>query len=267
MPIHPTAVIDASAEVDSTADIGPFVRIEGAVRVGRGTRVLAHATLTGWTEIGCDNVIHMGAVIGDEPQDLAYSGAETYVRLGDRNVIREHVQIHRGTKPGSATVIGNDNFFMCNAHVAHNCRIGNGVIMANGALLGGYVDVEDQAFISGDCAVHQFVRVGRLAILRGLSRTTRDVPPFCMMDETHTLRGINRVGLRRAGFNAAQIRELHNAYVNLFGRPRNLTLAIGELEAQPCSPEVRHLIEFIRASKRGVCRGPRGRAPSADAEG
>ncbi len=257
MPIHPTALIDSRAEVHADADIGPFVVIDGPVRVGARTRVLAHATLTGWTEIGADTVIHMGAVIGHTPQDLAFSGAESYVRVGDRNVIREHVQIHRGTKPGSATVIGNDNYLMTNAHVGHNCCIGNGVILTNGALLGGYVEVEDQAVVSGNCVVHQFVRVGRLAMLRGLSKTSRDVPPFCIMDGTHTVRALNRVGLRRAGFSADQIRALQNAFSRLFRRARNLNTAIAEVESGPVSAEVRYLVDFIRASKRGVCFGRR----------
>jgi UDP-N-acetylglucosamine acyltransferase len=261
MPIHRTALIDRRAEVHPEADIGPFVIIDGPVRIGARTRVLAHVTLTGCTEIGADNVIHMGAVVGDTPQDLAFTGAESYVCIGDRNVIREHVQIHRGTQPGSATVIGNDNYFMTNAHVAHNCRVADRVIMATGAVLGGYVEVEDGVFVSGNCVVHQFVRIGRLAILRGLSRTSRDVPPFCIMDGTHTVRGINRVGLRRAGFTAAQIRALQNAFTRLFRRATNLAHALAELEREPCPPEgqpaVRYLIDFIRASKRGVCMGPR----------
>jgi UDP-N-acetylglucosamine acyltransferase len=260
MPIHPTALIDPRAAVHPEADVGPYVVIDGPVQVGPRTRVLAHATLTGWTEIGADNVIHMGAVVGHTPQDLAFSGAESYLRIGDRNSIREHVQIHRGTKPGSATVIGNDNYFMSHAHVAHNCRIGNGVIVANAALLGGYVEVADQVFVSGNCVVHQYVRIGRLALLRGLSRSSRDVPPFCIMDGTHTVRALNRVGLRRAGFTAPQIRELQNAFSRLFRRSGNLRQALEQLETAACGPEVRYLIDFIRASKRGVCRGPR-RAP------
>ena len=259
MPIHPTALIDPRAAIHSDADIGPYVVIDGPVRVGPRTRVSAHATLMGWTEIGADNAIHSGAVIGDTPQDLAFTGEETYLRIGDRNVFREHVQIHRGTKPGSATVIGSDNFFMATSHVGHNCSVGNRVIITNGAMLGGYVEVEDQAIVSGNCAVHQFVRVGRLAILRGLSKASRDVPPFCVMDGTHTVRAINRVGLRRAGFEAAQIRALQNAFVLLFGRARNLRIALAELESEPVSAEVRYLIDFIRASKRGVCFGPRER--------
>jgi UDP-N-acetylglucosamine acyltransferase len=188
---------------------------------------------------------------------LAFTGEESYVRVGDRNVIREHVQVHRGTKPGSATIIGNDNYLMATSHVGHNCRIGDHVLLTNGAMLGGYVDVEDQVIISGNCTVHQFVRVGRLAILRGLSRASRDVPPFCIMDGTHTVRAINRVGLRRAGFSALQTRALQNAFNRLFRRAVNLRKAIAEVEAEPLSTEVRYLIDFIRASKRGVCFGPR----------
>jgi UDP-N-acetylglucosamine acyltransferase len=211
----------------------------------------------------------MGAVVGHDPQDLAYSGSESYVRMGDRNVVREHAQIHRGTKPGSATTIGSDNYFMNNAHVAHNCRVGNRVTLANGAVLGGYVEVEDQVFISANCAVHQFVRVGRLAFMRGLSRVSRDVPPFCVVDDTHTVRALNRVGLRRAGFSTTQIRELQNAFSRLFRRPRNLGKAMAEVENGPCSPEVCYLLDFIRASRRGVCVAPRSivtRNPETDDE-
>jgi UDP-N-acetylglucosamine acyltransferase len=257
MAIHRTALIDPRAEVHPEAEIGPYVVVDGPVRVGARTRVLAHATLTGWTDMGADNVIHMGAVVGHLPQDLAFTGEESYLRIGNRNVIREHAQVHRGTKPGSATEIGDDNYFMHNAHVAHNCRIGNQVIIAGGALLSGYVEVEDRAFVSGNCVVHQFVRIGRLALLRGLSRTSRDVPPFCIMDGTHTVRALNRVGLRRAGFTAAQIRALQNAFSRLFRRATNLEQALAELEGQPCTTEVRELIDFIRRSTRGVCMGPR----------
>ncbi len=264
MPIHPTAIVDARATIHPEAEIGPYVVIDGPVQVGRGTRVAAHATLLGWTQIGCDNVIHSGAVIGDTPQDLAFTGAESYLRMGDGNIVREHVQLHRGTKPGSATIIGNHNFFMNGAHVGHNCALGDHIIMANGAVLGGYAQVEDQVFISANCTVHQFVRIGRLAFLRGLSRTSRDVPPFCMMDWTHTVRGLNRVGLRRAGFDAARIRALQNAFSHLFRRATNLRHAMAALEAGPCSPDVRSLLDFILASKRGVCMGRRQPQASED---
>ena len=257
MPIHPTALIDPRAEIHPEADIGPYVVIEGPARVGRGTRVLAHAVLTGESEIGDNNEIHMGAVIGHTPQDLAYKGGQSFVKIGHRNVIREHSQIHRGTTEGSATVIGNDNYLMHHSHVAHNCQLGNQTIIAGGALLAGYVQVEDQAFVSGNCVVHQFVRIGTLAILRGLSRTSRDVPPFCIMDGTHTVRGLNVVGLRRAGFSHDRIRALKQAFTRLFRQKVNLRRVVTELRLEPCSPDVLYLLNFIEQSKRGVCFGPR----------
>lgn len=264
MPIHPTAVIDSRAEIDSTASIGPYAVIDGPVVVGPGTRVLAHAVIAGHTVIGRDNVIHMGAVIGHEPQDISYAGQETWLRIGDRNVMREHCEIHRGSKT-AATIIGDDNYLMSQSHVGHDCRLGNRVIMATGATLGGHVEVGDQAYISGNCVVHQFVRIGRLALMRGLSRASRDVPPFCISDGTHTVRAINRVGLRRAGFAPDQIRALQRAFHTLFRTRRNLRLAMEEVESQPCTDEVRELLEFIRGSRRGVAAGPKQeRASEAD---
>lgn len=257
MPIHPTALIDPRAEVHPEADIGPYVVIDGPVQVGRGTRVLAHAVLTGNSEIGEDNEIHMGAVIGHVPQDVAYKGQLSFLKIGHRNIIREHGQIHRGTTEGSSTVIGNDNFLMHHSHVAHNCQIGNQTVIAGGALLAGYVQVEDRAFVSGNCVVHQFVRIGTLAMLRGLSRTSRDVPPFCIMDGTHTVRGINVVGLRRVGFDRERIHALRRAFVRLFRQRINLKRAVEELRTEPCSPDVLYLLDFIQQSKRGVCFGPR----------
>jgi UDP-N-acetylglucosamine acyltransferase len=257
MPIHPTALIDPRADIHLEAHIGPYVVVDGQVCVGRGTKVLAHAVLTGNTEIGEDNEIHMGAVIGHVPQDVAYSGAPTFLKIGHRNIIREHSQIHRGTKEGSATVIGDDNFLMHHSHVAHNCQIGNQTIIAGGALLAGYVQVEDRAFISGNCVVHQFVRIGSLAILRGLSRTSRDVPPFCIMDGTHTVHGLNVIGLQRAGFDRERIRALRKAFSRLFRQKVNLKLVIEELRQAPCTPDVTYLLDFIQQSKRGVCFGPR----------
>lgn len=257
MPIHPTALVDSRAEIHSETDIGPYVVIDGPVRVGRGTHIFAHAFLTGDSEIGEDNEIHMGAVIGHTPQDSAYKGGQSFLRIGHRNVIREHSQVHRGTTEGSATVIGDDNYFMHHSHVAHNCQIGNQTIIAGGALLAGYVQVEDQAFVSGNCVVHQFVRIGTLAILRGLSRTSRDVPPFCIMDGTHTVRGINLVGLRRAGFSHERIYALRQAFTRLFRQKINLKRAVEELRQEPCSPDVSYLLDFIAQSKRGVCFGPR----------
>ncbi len=259
MTIHPTALVDARAEIHREAEIGPYVVIDGPVHVGRGTKVLAHTFLTGNTTIGEDNEVHIGAVIGHVPQDVAYKGASTFLRIGNRNVIREHSQIHRGTKEGTSTVIGDDNFFMHHSHVAHNCQIGNQTVIAGGALLAGYVEVEDRAFVSGNCVVHQFVRIGTLALLRGLSRTSRDVPPFCIMDGTHTVRGVNVIGLRRAGFDRERIRALRDAFARLFRQKVNLTRAVAELRQGPSTQDVTYLLDFIQQSKRGVCFGPRSR--------
>ena len=260
MAIHPTALVDRRAEIDASADIGPYVIVDGPVVIGPGTRVLAHAVLNGHTTIGRDNVIHMGAVVGHDPQDVHYRGAPTGVRIGDRNIVREHAEIHRSTNVEQPTAIGDDNFLLSQSHVAHDCRLGNRIILATGATLGGHVHVGDLVFVSGNCVVHQHVRIGRLALLRGLSRTSRDVPPFCIMDETHTVRGINRVGLRRAGFSAEQIRAVQRAFAVLFRTRRNLRQALAEVEAGPITREVAEVLAFIRSSTRGVCFGPRAGA-------
>lgn len=259
MAIHVTALVDARAEIHEGVEIGPYVVIDGPVKIGRGTRVMAHAYLTGWTEIGEHNEIHPGAVLGNAPQDKAYRGQESYLKIGDHNIFREYAQVHRGTAPGSATVVGNHNFLMAAAHVGHNCQLGDHIVVANGAMLGGYVDVGDHAFISGNCVIHQFVRVGEFSLMRGLSGTSRDVPPYAIVDWQHTVRGVNVVGLKRAGFEERKIRELKEAFRILFRPGRNLSLAVREVEAngEP-TPEVKALLEFVKSSKRGVCVGAQG---------
>jgi UDP-N-acetylglucosamine acyltransferase len=267
VPIHPTAIVDRQAEVDPSADVGPFVVIDGPVRVGARTRIMTGAYLAGHTEIGADNVIHPHAVLGHEPQDLAYRGAPTGLRLGDRNVVREHAEIHRGTQPETRTEIGDDTYLMSHAHVGHNCLLGDRVILATGAMLGGHVTVEEQAFISGNCVVHQHCRVGKLSIMRGLARASRDLPPFAIIDGTHTVRGLNRVGLRRAGFDAARVRALATAFRILFRVRTNLPAAITRVEAEVKGPDVDYLLAFLRASRRGAALGPpRGTGAGADEE-
>ncbi|HEY2987678.1 MAG TPA: acyl-ACP--UDP-N-acetylglucosamine O-acyltransferase [Candidatus Binatia bacterium] len=256
MSIHPTAIIDSRAEIDPECEIGPYAVIEGPVKIRRRTRVMAHAVIMGWTEIGEENEIHPGAVLGDAPQDKGYSGAETYLKIGGRNVFREFVQLHRGTAAGSSTIIGDDNYLMAGSHVGHNCKLGDHIVLANGALLGGHVEVGDHAFISGHCVVHQFVRVGELSLMRGLSGASRDVPPYSLVDWQHTVRGVNVVGLKRVGLDERRIRLLKEAFRVLFRKGRNLSLAVKEVEAHPdLTPEVVTLLKFIRSSKRGVCCG------------
>ena len=266
MPIHPSAIVDRRAEVDPSADVGPFVVIDGPVRLGPRTRVMAGAFLTGRTIIGADNVVHPGAVVGHEPQDLSYRGADTGLRIGDRNVLREHCEVHRATQAGTWTEIGDDNYLMSQTHVGHNCRLGNGVIMATGAVLGGHVHVDERAFISGNCVVHQHCRVGRLVIMRGLARASRDLPPFAIVDGTHTVRGLNRIGLRRAGFDRERIRVLAAAFRILFRVRTNLAIALARVEAELPSPDVAELVGFIRDSRRGVAFGPRRAVDEEDEE-
>lgn len=257
--IHRSAIIAGDVELASGVEVGPFCLLDGRIRIGAGTRLIGHVTVLGDTEIGEGNVIHPNAVIGDEPQEIAYTGGPRRVRIGARNVLREGVTINRGSEHGNATIIGDDNFFMQNAHAAHDCRVGNGAIIAGGALLAGWVEVGDRALVSGNCVVHQFVRIGRYAMMRGLSRTSRDVPPFCIMDDTHTLRGINVVGLRRGGFDADAIRALRRAFMSVFGVRHNLKLALERLELSgPQIAVVNELVAFVRASKRGVAFGPHG---------
>jgi UDP-N-acetylglucosamine acyltransferase len=256
MSIHSTAVVDPRAEIDSEVEIGPYVVIEGPVKIKRGTRVMAHAYLTGWTEIGEDNEIHPGAILGGAPQDKAYQGQESYLTIGNHNVIREHAQVHRGTAPNSSTIIGNHNYLMATSHVGHNCKLGDNIVMANGALLGGYVDIDNSVFISGNCVVHQFIRIGEHAMMRGLSGTSRDVPPFAIVDWQHTVRGVNVVGLKRAGFDDRRIRAIRNAFRVLFRKGRNLSIALTEVEENMrADDDVMTLVKFIRSSKRGVCFG------------
>jgi len=255
--VHPSSVIGDEVQLAADVEVGPFCFLKGKIRLGTGTRLISHVAIFGDTEIGAGNVLHPNVVIGDEPQDIAYTGEPRKVRIGNRNVFREGTTIHRGSEHGDVTIIGDENFFMQNSHAAHDCRVGNSTIIAGGALLAGWVEVGDRALVSGNCVVHQYTRIGRLAMMRGLSRTSRDVPPFCIMDGTHTLRAINVVGLRRVGFKAAQVRALREVFLALFGKRQNLKLALERVASEKLTPEAQEMVDFIRASKRGVAFGPK----------
>jgi UDP-N-acetylglucosamine acyltransferase len=266
--IHSTSVVGPDVELADGVEIGPLCLLDGKIRIGARTRLIGHVTILGITELGADNVLHPGAVIGDEPQDLTYTGVARSVKIGDRNVFREYATVHRGSEHGDVTVMGDDNFMMQNAHVAHDCRVGNSTIIAGGALLAGWVELGDRVLVSGNCVVHQYTRIGRLAMMRGLSRTSRDVPPFCIMDGTHTLRGINVIGLKRAGFSTKSIQALRKAFTALFGTRQNLRLAVERLEKSNVdqTPEVTELLNFIKSAKRGVAFGPHDPRASNDSE-
>jgi UDP-N-acetylglucosamine acyltransferase len=251
--IHPTAIIHPQAKLDATVQVGPYAVIDGGVELGVNCVVGPHVYLTGETKTGADNHFHAGCVIGDAPQDLKYKNEPTRLRIGDHNVFREHVTIHRSNKPGAETIVGSHNFFMANSHVAHNCVVGDHVILANGALLAGHAEVGDCAFISGNCLVHQFTRVGTLAMMQGGSGISQDLPPFTMLSQGNVMCGLNVVGLRRAGFTAAQRLELKRLYRLLFRSGKNLRAALAAAQTEFSSAPAKTLLDFLASAKRGVC--------------
>jgi UDP-N-acetylglucosamine acyltransferase len=258
MAIHPTAIISPQARIDPTVDIGPYVIIEDEVTVGPYCRIYPHVFINGYTTIGAHNEIHAGAIIGDLPQDLAFKDCRSYVRIGDHNVIREGVTIHRGTTPETATEIGNHCYLMAFSHVAHNCRLADHIKLANGALLAGHVHVGEGSFISGMGLVHQFVRIGRLCMIAGGTRVIQDIPPFMMAWRESEVVGINRVGLKRAGVPSGEIMTLRAAYRLLFRSGQPFRKAFERLQADAASDLVRELIAFLQApSKRGISGPPK----------
>jgi UDP-N-acetylglucosamine acyltransferase len=251
--IHPTAIIHPGAKLDATVRVGPYTVIDEGVRVGPECVIGPHVYLTGLTTIGAHNRFYAGCVIGEAPQDLKYTGEPTRLRIGDHNVFREHVTVHRSNRPEEETVIGSRNFFMANAHVAHNCRLGDWIILANGVLLGGHVTLDDRVFLSGNCVVHQFVRVGTLALMQGGSAISKDLPPYTMARGVNDLCGLNTVGLRRAGLTPADRLELRRLYHALFRGGRNLRAAVADAQKIFSSAPARAMLDFVAASTRGVC--------------
>jgi UDP-N-acetylglucosamine acyltransferase len=251
--IHPTAVIHPKAKLDSSVTVGPYTVIDEAVEIGPRCVIGPHVYITGVTTIGAENHFHAGCVIGDAPQDLKYDGAPTRVRIGNKNVFREHFTVHRATKPDGETVIGSNNFIMQHAHVAHNCVLGDNIILASGALLGGHAVVHDRAFISGNCLVHQFTRVGTLTMMQGGSAVSKDLPPFTVSLHQNEICGLNIIGLRRAGFTSEQRLQLKAAYRLLFRSGKNLRAAVTEAQSQFPNGPARTLVDFVAAAKRGVC--------------
>lgn len=255
--IHKTAIVSSKAEIDEGAVIGPYCIIGDDVKIGKGTRLMSHVQIEGITEIGENCTIFPFTTIGFPPQDLKYRGEKTGVKIGNNNIIREYVTIHRASVSGDGwTVIGDNNFIMAYVHIAHDCKIGNSVIMANLATLAGHVEVEDFVFIGGLVAVHQFTRIGAHAMIGGFSGVGQDVPPFTMASGPRAkLYGLNTVGLKRRGFNDETINILKKAYKILFRDKLQLKEAIEKVKNElPQIAEIKHLIEFIEANKRGICR-------------
>ncbi len=256
MPIHPTAIIDSRAEIDPTAQIGPYVVIEGPVKIGAETKIGPFTTILGETTLGERCYLHSHVIVGDIPQDVAYRGEKSYCILGDDIEIREGATVHRATGEGNATILGDGCLLMCNSHVGHNCELERNVVLTNGCLLGGHVYIGEKAIISGNAAVHQFCRIGTLAMIGGLSKITQDVPPFMMTDHDGNIIATNLIGLKRAGFNADQRREVKEAFRILYRDGLTHTNAMQILQAKGYSPALEPLIAFIsETSRRGLSKG------------
>jgi UDP-N-acetylglucosamine acyltransferase len=261
MPIDPSAQIAPTARVHPDAIVGPGARIgeycivEQDVVIGPGCVLEPYVLVKRWTSLGRDNEISAGTVLGTDPLDKNFDGARSYLRIGDGNKIREHFTISRGTPPESATEIGDGNFIMTSGHIAHNCKIGNQTVIASCVLLGGYVEVEDQAFLSGGVLVHQFSKIGRLAMISGNTRVNLDAPPFFTFAGFQIApKGLNLVGLKRAGYRAPDISILKQAYHLLYKSNLKLDHALEKIENQIPTAETQHLVAFIRRSQRGICR-------------
>jgi UDP-N-acetylglucosamine acyltransferase len=254
--IHPSATIGENVELGTGNTIGQNVTIEDGVRIGNNNWIMSGAFIAAGTVLGNDNEIHMNAVIGHAPQDLAYKGEETFTRIGDRNIIREFVTIHRGTKAGTATVIGNENYIMAYCHIAHNCLLGNNIIMVNQASLTGHCTVEDRAFLSGMTGFHQFTRIGTLAMVSALTAINKDIPPYVVCGgRPGVAQGINVIGMRRAGIGPEARAEIKEAYKLLYRSGLNTSQAIEAIKSSLKSKEVSHMVAFIEASKRGILDG------------
>ncbi len=253
MSIHSTAVVDEGAQIDPTCEIGPYAVIGGNVKIGSGTTLGAHVVIAGHTTIGNNCRISAGAAIGLEPQDLGYKGEETAVIIGDRVTIREFVTIHRATGAGS-TEVGDDCFLMAYVHIAHNCKLGKGVIIANSCNFAGHVHVDDYAVISGTCVFHQHIRIGRMSMTSALIGSRLDLPPYSMLDgRPAKVRGVNNVGLRRRGVGLTVRSAIKEAYRLIYRSNLNISQALArvEEEIEPYD-EIKEIIRFFKTSKRGV---------------
>jgi UDP-N-acetylglucosamine acyltransferase len=255
--VHPTAIVDARAEIDSDVQIGPYCVIGAGVRIGKGCRVHSHAVITGRTTLGEGNVVFPFATIGDTPQDLKYKGEPSELLIGNRNTIREYVSLNPGTTGGGmVTRVGDQNLLMMQCHIAHDCLLGDRNVVANGATLGGHVVIEDFVIVGGLVGIHQFVRIGTGAILGAGSMVSKDVPPYCnATGDRAKLHGLNLEGLKRRGFDRTVIALLRKAYRIVFQSALRTEDALKKIrEELPSIPEIEKFVSFIAQSRRGVCR-------------
>jgi UDP-N-acetylglucosamine acyltransferase len=244
--IHPLAFVDASAELDSSVEVGPFCVVEAGVIIGARTKLESHSVIKSGTTLGTDNYIGHGVVLGADPQDRKYADEETFLRIGNSNLIREYVTIHRATGAGNATIVGDDNFLMAYSHLGHNCRLGSTITIANSCAIGGHVTIEDLVTIGGIVGIHQFVRVGRVSMIGGFTKVTRDVPPFMLVEgEGQEVHDINAIGLRRQGVTPQTRLALHKACKLLFKSQLGLTNALETVRREvPSTDEIEYLLGF-----------------------
>jgi UDP-N-acetylglucosamine acyltransferase len=241
--------------IGPSVQVGEFCVIESDVAIGRDCVLEPNVHVKRWTTLGECNAVSAGTVLGTDPLDKNFTGERSYLRIGNGNIVREHYTISRGTEPESVTEIGDGNYIMTSGHIAHNCKIGHRTVICSCALVAGYVQVEDEAFISGGVVIHQFARIGRLAMVGGNTRVNSDVPPFFLYSGFNVEpKGLNVVGLKRAGFDAAQIAALKKAYRLLYRSGLKLEEALRRIEAEVPTPETAHLVTFVRGSERGICR-------------
>ena len=254
----PTARIDPRAVIGPGSRIGEYCVIESDVVVGAGCSLEPYVYIKRWTTVGDENEISAGTVLGTDPLDKLFDGQRSYLHIGHKNKIREHYTISRGTLPESVTRIGNENYIMTSGHIAHNAMLGDEIVVASCALVAGYVEIESQAFISGGVVIHQHSRIGRLAMVGGNTRVNSDLPPYFLYSDFNVAaRGLNIVGLKRAGFSLADIKTLKAAYRLLYRSGLAREEALQRIEAELPSEHTRHLVEFIRRSKRGICGATR----------
>ena len=259
--IHPTALVDPGACLAAGVSVGPFAVIGPQVSIGAGSRIGPHVVIDGQVTIGSDNHIFPGAGIGLEPQDLKYAGDNTEVVIGDGNRIREYVTINRATASGERTVLGNHNLLMAYSHIGHNCRLGNRIVIANGVAVAGHVDIDDRAVIGGVLGIHQFVHIGSLAMVGGMSRIDRDVPPYAIVEgHPGRLRGLNLIGLRRSGLadadNGAVLKELQLLWKLIYRSEYSLSQALEQARQQQLSAAAEKLVAFLESSCSAGRRGP-----------
>ena len=256
---HPTAIISKKAKLGEGVSVGPFAVITDNVEIGAGSKIGAHCVIDGNTKIGSNCEIFTGAVVGSRPQDLKFKGEKVFLEVGNDNIIREYCTLNPGTGDGGRTSVGNGNLLMAYSHIAHDCRVGDECIIANGGTLAGHVTIEDKAVIGGLVAIHQFVHVGTLSIIGGCSKVVQDIPPYSTCDG-HPARvyGLNLIGLRRQKFSKGSIENLDRAYKILFNSGLTPKHALENLEVEiKDSAEVNYLVDFVKRSERGISRSCR----------